>query len=157
MAKIKIGGILLSRDLALIQVLGLQPTARAAATLLSALGSRGINVQAVVQCRDASDGNSIALAISHADLSQARQIVHNVQEEIGAQKIEAVAPVGMVAVHGPHFRDRPAIAGTMFSALAEAGLELLAITTSISTVAGLVAAADLERAVAILEETFLLP
>ena len=39
-----------------------------------------------------------------------------------------------VAIYGPHFREIPAVAGRIFRALADAGMNILAISTSVSSV-----------------------
>ncbi len=156
MGKIQIGGILQSRDLALIQVLGL-PQPGLAALLLQALGERGISAQVVVQCRESGGGYALAFAVALAHQEEARRAVEEPARRAGAREVLVTAPIGMVAVFGPHFRDRPAIAGTMLSALGAAGVEVLAISTSISTVACIVAAEEMDRAVGVLEATFQLP
>lgn len=157
MPKIQIGGILQSSELALIQLLGLSPGAQATSAVLRALGEQAISAQAVVECRDCGGGATLAFTVSQANLEQALGAVEAAAKELGAQAVQAVPNVGLIAIHGPHFADRPAIAGTMFSALALAGIEPLLITSSISTVAGVIAAQDIPRAVAVLKETFLLP
>lgn len=156
MGKIQIGGILQSRELALIQVLGL-PRSAAAASLLRALGERGVSAQVAVLCREAGGGYALAFAVAQAHQEEARASVEEPARRAGAREVVVTAPVGMVAVFGPHFRDRPAIAGTMLTALGAAGVEVLAISTSISTVACLVAAEEMDRAVGVLEATFQLP
>ena len=65
--------------------------------------------------------------------------------------------VARIAIFGPDFRERPGIAGIMFSALAAEGINILAISTSISTVSCIV---DLDRAQdaeRVLRSTFILP
>ncbi|MGB9723856.1 MAG: ACT domain-containing protein [Chloroflexia bacterium] len=157
MSKIQIGGIIKTTNLALIQVLGLPPTTQAAARLMAALGAEGISASALVQCRDYAGGYSLALTVAQDRREQALRIVRRAATALQARAVEEHSPVALVAVYGPHFSDRPAIAGEMFSALARAGIEVRMITTSISTVAGVIAAEDLERAEAVLKETFLLP
>lgn len=157
MAKTQIGGLLQTTDLALIQVLGLPPNGGAVAAVMAALGQAGISAQAVVECADCAGRNSLAFTVSQSLLPVALPVVERAGRGVEAQEIRATPQVALVAVYGPHFSDRPAIAGTMFSALAEAGIELLMVTTSISTVAAVIAASELSRALTVLQETFLLP
>lgn len=157
MNKIQIGGILQTTDLALIQVLGLPKMTGPVAAVMAALGRSGISAQAVVECADAGGKRSLAFTVPRALLEAALPVVEREARALQAAEVRSVPEVALVAVYGPHFSDRPAIAGTMFSALAHAGIDLLMVTTSISTVAGVIAAHDLERAVAVLRETFLLP
>jgi aspartate kinase len=155
--KIQIGGLLQTPDLALIQVLGLPPAGRPVAAVMAALGAAGISAQAVVECADCVGSNSLAFTVSQSLLTVALPVVERAGRAVQAQEIRATPQVALVAVYGPHFSDRPAIAGTMFSALAEAGMELLMVTTSISTVACVIAEGELPRALTILQDTFLLP
>ncbi len=157
MAKIQIGGIIKTSALTLIQVLGLPLSPRSAATVMAALGAEGVSAQAIVQCRDYAGGFSLALIVAQTCREQALRVVRRAATALNARAVEEQTPVAMVAVYGPHFSDRPAIAGEMFSALAEANVEILMITTSISTVACVVPGEELDRAEAVLKETFLLP
>jgi aspartokinase len=77
-----------------------------------------------------------------------------VREEVGEMNVTYDREVGIVSIFGPHFGDRPGIAGAMFSVLAEDGINILAISTSISSVSCLLAADDMDRAVSVLEEAF---
>jgi len=157
LSKIVIGGILQSTGLALVQVLGLPSTAQAVAAVLGALGGRSINVPVIVQSHGIGEYSNVVLAVHQSDLPLALSLLQSVGDSVGARAVDAIPNVGMVAIFGPHFRDRPAIAGTMFAALAGAGIDLIAISTSISTVSCLIAEVDVPRAVAVLEETFTLP
>jgi len=65
--------------------------------------------------------------------------------------------VAIVSIFGPDFRERPGIAGRMFDALAGRQVNILAISTSISTVSCVVASAQLDLALRALRETFDLP
>ena len=65
--------------------------------------------------------------------------------------------VAIVSIFGPDFRERPGIAGTMFHALAERGVNILAVSTSISTVSCVIESDPLESALVALRETFDLP
>jgi aspartokinase len=63
----------------------------------------------------------------------------------------------IVSIFGPDFRERPGIAGTMFDALAAEEINILAISTSISTVSCVIESAALEAALNSLRKTFDLP
>jgi aspartokinase len=63
----------------------------------------------------------------------------------------------MISIFGPHFGERPGVSGTMFTALAEAGINILAISTSISSLCCIIDESDMDEAVRVLEEAFELP
>jgi aspartate kinase len=128
-----------------------------AASILSALGDRGINVQFIVQCIDQSHRDQVALCVDRDDLPAAQEVVDEVAPEIEAGKVSAQAEVAIVSIFGPDFRERPGIAGTMFRALAERQINIMAVSTSISTVSCVIDSDSLEMALISLRETFNLP
>jgi aspartate kinase len=84
-------------------------------------------------------------------------VLNTVKETVGAKEVVYDEEVGIVSIFGPHFGQRPGVAGVMFLALASAGVNILAISTSISTTSCLVDASDVDEAVQALEEAFELP
>ena len=64
---------------------------------------------------------------------------------------------GMVAIYGPHFVERPGIIDTMHNALSCGSVEVLAISTTLSSSFFIVPSSEVVRAVDILRETFEIP
>lgn len=155
--KIKIGGILQNRNLAKIGVMSIPDRPGVAGTLLSALGERGINVPFIVHTIDLNNLDNIVICVHPEDLTAALEVLHTIKETVGAKEIVHDRQVGIVSVFGPHFGERPGIAGTMFSALASAGINILAISTSISTASCLIDVCEMDEAVEVLQEAFELP
>jgi aspartokinase len=83
--------------------------------------------------------------------------VNEVKDYVEASSVTFVPSVATISIFGPDFRERPAIAGLMFRALASKGINILAISTSISTVSCVIDADHLTEAIASLTETFDLP
>jgi len=155
--KIKIGGIIQKRHLAKIGVMSIPDRPGVAGALFSALGERGINVPFIVHTIDINNLDNIVLCVAPEDLGAALDALNTVKETIGAKEIVYVGEVGIVSVFGPHFGERPGIAGAMFSALASVGINILAISTSISSISCVVDINDMDEAVRALEEAFELP
>ena len=63
----------------------------------------------------------------------------------------------MLSVFGPDFRQRAGIAGIAFDALGRAGVNILAVSTSISTITCLVRQDHFDTALAALQKAFALP
>jgi aspartate kinase len=157
MAKIRIGGIMQNGHLALLNVRAVPDRPGIAAAILGQLGGRAINVQFIVQCIDHAQQDQVALCVDRDDLPAALEIVKCLAPEIEAGRVEPVREVAIVSIFGPDFRERPGIAGAMFDALAARGINILAISTSISTVSCVIVSAMLEEALQALRETFELP
>jgi aspartokinase len=155
--KIKIGGIIQNRNLAKIGVMSIPDRPGVAGALLSALGERGINVPFIVHNIDLNSQDNIVICVTQDDLTPALEALHNVKETVGAKEIVYDREVGIISLFGPHFGERPGIAGRMFSALASVGINILAISTSISSISCLIDINDMDEAIVALEETFELP
>jgi len=155
--KIAVGGMIQTPGLVLIRVLGASRGPAVAGKTLSTLGRNHINIVCVVSFVDANGRENIAFAIRKEDLDQALGLLQTLKEEIQAEAIEYQSNCCAVAIYGPHFSERPAIAGKMFAATAEAGLEIHMISTSISTVSCVIDEVNMAKAVAKLQETFLVP
>lgn len=157
MDKIRIGGIMHNAHLALLSVTAVPDRPGTAAAVLSGLGDRGVNVQFIVQSIDERNRDQVAVCVDRDDLETALEIVNRIAPEIEAGKVIAHPQAAIVSIFGPDFRERPGIAGTMFKALANQGINILAISTSISTVSCVINSADLEVALNALRDTFELP
>lgn len=155
--KIKIGGIIQKRNLAKIGVMSIPDRPGVAGAIFSALGDKGINIPFIVHTIDLNNLDNIVICVAREDLTGALEVLNTVQETVGAKEIVYDGEVGIVSMFGPHFGERPGIAGVMFSALASAGINILAISTSISSTSCLVDASDMDEAVQALEGAFELP
>jgi aspartate kinase len=157
MEKTRIGGIMQNAHLSLLNVTAVPDRPGIAAAILSGLGKRGINVQFIVQCIDERQRDQVAVCVDRDDIDAAAEVVSAIAPELEAGKVITQPEAAIVSIFGPDFRERPGIAGSMFHALAEREINILAISTSISTVSCVIGSDDLEPALIALRETFDLP
>ena len=143
--------------LALVNVTAVPDRPGIAAAILGELGKRGINVQFIVQCIDQNRQDQVALCVDRDDWQAAQDAVNRVAPELEAGKVISYPEVAIVSIFGPDFRERPGIAGIMFDSLAAKGINIMAISTSISTVSCVIESDELESALNSLRETFDLP
>jgi aspartate kinase len=156
-SKVKIGGILKNDHLARISVMGVPDRPGTAAALLAVFGETGINVQFIVQCIDQHEQDHIVLCVDRSDLEVALRLACEVQAELCATTISFDPEVASLGIYGPDFRERPGIAGSMFSALAARSINIQAISTSVSTVTVIISADRVNDGVAAIQDTFELP
>lgn len=157
MERTRIGGIIQKTSLTQIEVLSVPDRPGVAAALLKALGEASINVQFIVQCIDSNSRDHIVLCVESDDVRQALALVEKVSPLICAGCIRVTENVAILSIFGPDFRERPGIAGQMFDALADAGINILAISTSISTVSCIILRSGLDKAKESLLQVFELP
>lgn len=152
--KFRIGGIIQKRDLARIGILGIPDRPGVAGAIFGALGSKGINCPFIAHTIDLNNQDSIALCVAKGQLAPALEILESVSSAMGAKEVVHTGEVAMIAIFGPHFGERPGVAGVMFSALAAAHVNILAISTSISSLSCIIDAAQLDEAMRALQEAF---
>jgi len=157
MEKPKAGGIIENINLVKIGVMSVPDQPGVASTILGALYEKNVNVQFIVQTTDPNDKASMILCINKNDLAAAMSAIENVEPYINAEKILYQSDIAMVSVFGPHFRDQPGIAVIAFSSLAAVGINIIAISTSISTISCVIEGDKIDKAVEALSYAFNVP
>ena len=155
--KIKAGGIIQNTNLAQIGVMSVPDRPGIASAVLGALSERGINVQFIVQSIDLKNRTHIILCVAQDDLEAVLLAIEGVKSRVQAEEVICRPNVVIVSVFGPHFRDHPGIASAAFSALASAGINILTISTSISTISCIIDGNRVAQAVEALREAFDVP
>jgi aspartate kinase len=155
--KIAVGGITKIDGLVLVRILGARVEHGLTGRALSALGLKGINLTCVSSFLDREGRNNLGFAINDADLDQTLGMLQSLQDELQAASIEYQRRCSALSIYGPHFSERPAIAGTVFEATGDAGVEIHLIATSFSTVSFLTNEDQADLAVRTLREHFLVP
>lgn len=154
MDKTRIGGIMKRTGLARIGIMSAPDRPGVAAALMRALGNRGINVQFIAQSIDLKGYGHITLCVDLSDVAGAVAAAEEAKAAIHAEAVVPTAPVAIVSIFGPDFRERPGIAAEMFEALASQDINILGISTSISTVSCVIDEDRLADAVAGLQRAF---
>ena len=155
--KMAVGGITRIDNLVMVRILGAKRGFGLAGRALSALGLKGINIICITSFIDREGLINIGFAIHEDDLDQSLGLLQSLQEELQTSGIEYQRHCSSISIYGPHFSERPAIAGTVFEATGEAGVGIHMIATSFSTVSFLTDEKDADAAVAKLRDSFLVP
>lgn len=155
--KIRVGGFLRYPGLCLVGVMSAPDRPGLAAAIFRTLGEERLNAQFIVQSIDLNNDSHVQLCVAAEDCPRVLAALQPVAEKLGARKVMACAQVALIGVFGPDFRERPGIAARAFDALAEAGINILAISTSISTVSCVIAEEHYEAALQAWHSVFALP
>ena len=155
--RVKIGGIIKNRSLSMLGILAIPDRPGVAAAIFSALGARKVSCRLIVHTRDLNNLTSIVVCVARGDLEPGLEVLNSLSQRVEAGGVIYEKDVGMISIFGPHFGQRPGIAGIMFSGLAAAGISILAISTSISSVSCIVHEDDIDDAVTATSEVFELP
>jgi aspartate kinase len=126
-----------------------------AARVFRALADEGINVDVIVQNVSTSDGTTdISFTVPREDGFRTRQSVERLIAEIGAHAVTYDDGIGKVSLVGAGMKSHPGVAATMFTALAEAGVNIEMISTSSIRISCVVREADVVKAVRAVHERF---
>ena len=155
--KIKVGGIMASTGLAVVSILSVPDRPDVAGTILHAMGRNNVNIEFVVLSSDVEGNGNMTFCIDQKNLEAAIGVLEGIKPLIEARGISYHPNVAMISVFGPHFRERPMISGLMFNALGTSGINVLAISTSISSCSCLIQADQTEDAMRALHQTFEAP
>jgi aspartate kinase len=157
MRKLAIGGIIESRSLTLIRVMGTPDKPGVASRLFKYLARLEVNVEFISSATDVRGSANLELCVTHEHGQKVAADIAGIESATDAEKVELITGVATIGVYGPHFRETPHIAAHLFSCLADRDVQVMGVSTSISTVACLVTESDLRKARDAIQDAFALP
>jgi len=153
-AQFKASSIMLTLNIATVGIMSLPDRPGIAGLLLGAIGRRSVNAHFVVELTDNTNRSHIVIGVSETDLGEALSAVQDIASRIQFSEVVHQRDVVLVSIHGPHFRDRPGCAAEAFAAIAAAGVNILAISTSVSSISCLVEKHNLNTVIKSLQHHF---
>ncbi|MFB3886471.1 MAG: ACT domain-containing protein [Thermodesulfobacteriota bacterium] len=153
-AKVKVGGIMANTGLAMVNIFSIRGRPDVPSIVLHALGEKNINMEFIVHTFDLEGNGNLAFCIDRKNLESTLELLEGIKSLMEAKAISYRPDVTVISVFGPHFRERPFISGLILNALGMSGVNLLAISTSISSCSCLIQADQVEDAMRALHETF---
>ena len=155
MEKNSVSGIAYSTDEAKITLSGLADRPGVAATVFGALADSNVNVDMIVQTAASAPGETdITFSVAASELSRAKKVLEEIKQEMGIGQVLAEENVCKISVVGMAMRSQPGIARTMFSTLADKGINIEVISTSEIKISVLISSDYTELAVRSLHTAF---
>jgi aspartate kinase len=150
-----VSGVAYSRDEAKITLYGLPDHPGVSAKIFSRLAEANVNVDMIVQshARVADEAN-MEFTVGKRDAARALEIVKAAQADIGFDDVAIDEDVAKVSVIGVGMRSHAGVANTMFTALADKGVNIQVISTSEIKISVLIDAAYTELAVRALHAAY---
>ena len=96
----------------------------------------------------------MTFTVPKADFKQALEIAREAANRIGAERVLGDEHISKVSIVGVGMRSHSGVAAQMFRALANAGINILMISTSEIKVSCVIDERDTEKAVRILHDAF---
>ena len=150
-----ISGIAHDRSEAKITVASVPDIVGKAARIFSVIAENDINIDMVVQ-NVAVEGKTTAISFTlpDADRPRAMEALEAVKDEIGFSHMTFDDNIGKVSIVGVGMRTHPGVTATFFDALAEAGVNILMISTSEIRISVVIAEEDIDKAVRVAHTAF---
>jgi aspartate kinase len=150
-----ITGIAYDRNEAKVTLVAVPDRPGAVATIFSPLADANINVDMIVQNVAHDSGNTdVTFTVPTAELTRALDVLDKAKGTIGYEKVLSDSNVCKVSVVGVGMRSHAGVAATMFAALADRKINILAISTSEIKTSVLIDADFTELAVRVLHTAY---
>lgn len=149
-----IAGVAYDRNEAKVTIGSVPDRPGVVAAIFGPLADANINVDMIVQ-NIANDGTTdVTFTVPRTELARARSVLEANAGSIGYARLVADDSVVKISVVGVGMRSHAGVAVTMFKALADRGINVLAITTSEIKISVLIAEEYLELAVRVLHTAY---
>lgn len=155
MEKNSVSGIAYSTDEAKLTLAALADRPGVAAKVFGALADDNVNVDMIVQTAASEAGKTdITFSVAASELPRARKVLDAIKDDIGIGQVLAEENVCKISVVGMAMRSQPGVARTMFSTLANKGINIEVISTSEIKISVLISRDYTELAVRSLHTAF---
>jgi len=153
MESIAVIGCALKTDLGRVHLQGLPRTAGVQGQVFSAIASRGLIVDDIIQTEGAN-AVDLAFTVEHGDLPEVKTAVGEVLQRLGSGRIDLEIGLAKVSAVGTGMRSHAGVASRMFQVLGDAGVPIRNITTSEIRISCLVPQEHGERSLRLVHEAF---
>lgn len=157
MKKESIGGIIIDEKLTFVRIFDLPDEPDWGGSALEEFCFYGQTVNFISENIDSRGKANLSVTLHHDEgdaFNKSVEAIAELHEDIGVEVIEQVC---LITVYGPHFKERCGLAATFFRALGIRGINILSISTSISSISAIVEEKHLEEAITALREVFDVP
>ncbi|MFN4216060.1 MAG: aspartate kinase [Brevinematales bacterium] len=155
MENMVVSGIAKKTDEVRISIIGVPDKPGIAAKIFQRLADHKINVNMIVQSVGHDGKSEIAFTILATDLNDAKEVMKEVQKEIGASAVEYDENIGIVSVVGIGMKTTFGVAAAVFEELARNNINIEMISTSEIKISVVIRKDLVEKAVQVLHARFI--
>ncbi len=130
MEDVVVRGVAVDRNQAKVLVSNLVDKPGSAARIFQSLADAGVSVDMIVQNIGRNGVANLTFTVPQSDVRQAERTVKALLKEEGSGEVEIFGSIAKVSVVGVGMRSHSGVAATLFSALAEAEVNIQLISTS---------------------------
>lgn len=130
MEKVIVRGVAVDKDQAKVIVSNIVDKPGSAAKVFRALADANVNVDMIVQNVPRHGVANLTFTVPQGDSHRAQQVLEPVLSEIGGGEVAIHEHIAKLSVVGVGMKTHSGVAATLFTALAEVGINIELITTS---------------------------
>ncbi len=127
---VPVRGVALDRNQAQLAVRHVPDRPGVAAELFQKLGDRGVTVDMIIQSQPQNGFNNIAFTVPLSDLLMAESVMQQAAPKLGYAEVISDDQIAKVSIVGAGMISYPGVAACMFTALAQAQINIEMIATS---------------------------
>ncbi|AZT90685.1 ACT domain-containing protein [Caldicellulosiruptor changbaiensis] len=124
------------------------------ASIFNEVASHGINIDMISQTAPYKGNINLSFSLDEENVPKAISALSKFKKEIPHLRIDIISNLTKLSIYGEAMRDLPGVAASLFTTLAEAGVELKMVTTSEVDISYLIDQKDEEKAVEIIKQRF---
>ena len=155
--KVEAGGLIYKDHIGMVGLIGIPTHPGIGGRYFSQLADSGIHVELIVNLYDGDKYDHILVCVGRDDLNSALEITKRIHESVGSQSVIHDSQVALVCISSLDFEESQVIAGHMFKTLGDHDINIEGISTSVSSVTCMIHADDLNEALDVLRQAFILP
>lgn len=124
------------------------------ASIFNEIAKQGINIDMISQTAPYKGNINLSFSLDEENVPKAIAALSKFKKEIPHLRIDIVSNLSKLSIYGDAMRDLPGVAASLFTTLAEAGVELKMVTTSEVDISYLIEQKDEEKAASIIKQRF---
>ena len=137
-----------------VTIRGVPDATGIAAKVFSSLAGNAVNTDMIIQNISEDGKTDISFTCPAADLQRAKDTLARIVPEIKAREVDVDESIGKVSLVGTGMKSTPGVAAKAFTVLGDAGINILAISTSPIRLSVVVDGAQVADAVRALHTAF---
>ena len=150
-----ISGVALDTEAVRIAVIGLKDVPGMAFKLFDVLAKKHINVDVILQSIGRAGTKDISFTVARDDVAEVEKILEANRTRLTFEKLETDTTVAKVSVVGAGMQSNAGVAGMMFEALYNVGVNIRMIATSEIRITVLIDEADVDTATKAVHDKFI--
>jgi aspartokinase len=153
----KIGGLVENGDLTMYRITSIEDRPGAAAEILKLFAEEKVRLQYITESSAPEDTAVMTLCVNAKEGQRIDHLFEMNDQLIKQIKISRVADVSVIGIYGPHFKEKPVLPAKFCKILGKADINILAISSSISSISCVIHSDCIKKAKKALLKEFQLP